>query len=547
MRVAVYARFSTDMQRDTSIEDQERLCLRLIDGRGWSHIKTFADRGLSGASQTRPGYQDLLGFVRDNGCDVVVAESIDRLSRDQEHIAGFYKAMTFQGVVICTVAEGVINELHIGLKGTMSALYLKDLAQKTKRGLEGRVAKGKSGGGNAYGYSVVPGDERGERIINEGEARTVRRIFEEFANGKSPKQIARDLNRDRIPAPRTRLWCDSSIRGHAQRGTGILNNELYIGRLVWNRQRYIKDPETGRRVSRRNAAHEIQATAVPHLRIIDDELWSRVKQRQKEIWPNHKRAPQKQPDFWQTRRPVHILSDKTHCTHCGGKMISVGRDYLACSNARKLQTCSQSKGIRRPALTNKVVELLNHGLMRPKAVKAFVNAYQREFNELQKHRFAASNAVKDDLTATSKKLNGLYDAVADGMRSEGIMARISELEARIKELEAAQARQVDPTPVLMHPNLADAYHRKLGKLTEMLNDPVFASEAIPLIRELIDRVDLRHTPEGWEVVLHGQLAALFNVALSDKKQAHPVTDEPCFISSMKVVAGVGFEPTTFRL
>jgi len=126
------------------------------------------------------------------------------------------------------------------------------------------------------------------------------------------------------------------------------------------------------------------------------------------------------------------------------------------------------------------------------------------------------------------------------MRSEGIMARISELEARIKELEAAQARQVDPTPVLMHPNLADAYHRKLGKLTEMLNDPVFASEAIPLIRELIDRVDLRHTPEGWEVVLHGQLAALFNVALSDKKQAHPVTDEPCFISSMKVVAGAGF-------
>ena len=547
MRVAVYARFSTDMQRDTSIEDQERLCLRLIDGMGWSHIKTFADRGLSGASQTRPGYQDLLGFVRDNGCDVVVAESIDRLSRDQEHIAGFYKAMAFQGVVICTVAEGVINELHIGLKGTMSALYLKDLAQKTKRGLEGRVAKGKSGGGNAYGYSVVTGDERGDRIINESEARTVRRIFEEFANGKSPKKIARDLNRDRIPAPRTRLWRDSAIRGHVQRGTGILNNELYIGRLVWNRQRYIKDPETGRRVSRRNAEHEIQVTAVPHLRIIDDELWSRVKQRQKEIWPNHKRAPQKQPDFWQARRPVHILSDKTHCAHCGGKMVAVGRDYLACSNARKLQTCSQSKGIRRPALTNKVVELLNDGLMRPEAVKAFVNAYQREFNELQKHRFAASNAVKDDLTATSKKLDGLYDAVADGMRTEGIMARISELEARIKELEAAQARQVDPTPVLMHPNLADAYHRKLGQLTEMLNDPVFASEAIPLIRELIDRVDLRNTSEGWEIVLHGQLAALFNVALSDKKQAHPVTDEPCFINSMKVVAGAGFEPAAFRL
>ena len=495
----------------------------------------------------RPGYQDLLSFVSEGGCDVVVAESIDRLSRDQEHIAGFYKAMAFQGVLICTVAEGVINELHIGLKGTMSALYLKDLAQKTKRGLEGRVAKGKSGGGNAYGYSVVPGDERGDRAIDQSEARIVRRIFEEFANGKSPKQIARDLNRDRIPAPRTRLWRDTAIRGHLQRGTGILNNELYVGRLVWNRQRYIKDPDTGKRVSRRNAAHEIQVTAVPHLRIIDDELWIRVKQRQKEIWPTHKRAPQKQPDFWQTRRPVHILSNKTHCTHCGGKMVSVGRDYLACSNARKLHTCSQSKGIRRPPLTNKVVELLNHGLMRPNAVKAFVNAYQREFNELQKHRFAASNAVKDDLAATSKKLNGLYDALADGMRSEGIMARISELEARVKDLKAALDPQAGPAPVLMHPNLADAYQRKLGQLTKMLNDPAFASEAIPLIRELIDRVDLRHTPEGWEVVLHGQLAALFNVALSDKNQTHLVTNEPCFVGSKKVVAGAGFEPAAFRL
>jgi hypothetical protein len=64
---------------------------------------------------------------------------------------------------------------------------------------------------------------------------------------------------------------------------------------------------------------------------------------------------------------------------------------------------------------------------------------------------------------------------------------------------------------------------------------------------LNDRVDLRHTPQEWEVVLHGQLAALFNVALSDKKQAHPVTDEPCFIGSTKVVAGAGFEPAAFRL
>ena len=181
------------------------------------------------------------------------------------------------------------------------------------------------------------------------------------------------------------------------------------------------------------------------------------------------------------------------------------------------------------------------------AVKAFVTAYQREFNELQKHRFAASNAIKDDLAAAAKKLDGLYDAVADGMRSEGILGRITELEERITQLQATQDKQKEPSPVLMHPNLAAAYQRKLAQLSDMLKEPAFASEAVPLIRDLIERVDLRDTPEGWEVILHGQLAALFNVALSDTKQAHPVTDEPCFVSSTKVVAGAGFEPAAFRL
>ena len=547
MRVAVYARFSTDMQRDTSIEDQERLCIRLIDGRGWHHVKTFADRGLSGASHMRPGYQDLIRFVRENRCEVVVAESIDRISRDQEHIARFHKVMSFQGGIICTVAEGVVNELHVGLKGTMAALFLKDLAQKTKRGLEGRIAKGKSGGGNAYGYSVVPGEERGERTIDECEAHIIRRIFKEFANGKSPKQIARDLNRDHIPAPRTALWRDTAIRGHIKRGTGILNNELYIGRLVWNRQRYIKDPETGKRVSRRNSDEEIKVTAVPHLRIINDDLWQRVKQRQKAIWQAHTGTIQRQPDFWQTRRPLHILSDKTYCAHCGGKMVSVGRDYLACGNARKLDTCGQNRGIRRPALTEKVIELLTHGLMQPGAIKAFIMAYQREFNELKYNRSAACKSIKNELVAATKKLDGLYDALADGLRTEGIIGRISELEDHVKELKASQNQHVEPSPILIHPNLAEAYQCKLSEMTELLKDPAFASEAIPLIRELIDRLDLHHTPKGWEVVLHGQLVALFNLALTNTNNAHPVKDETCFERSMKVVAGVGFEPTTFRL
>src|SRR6202162_2947926 len=87
--------------------------------------------------------------------DLVYAEALDRISRDQEDDAGFFKRMRFGDVTILTLAEGEISELHVGLKGTMNALFLKDLAQKTRRGLEGRVREGRSGGGLCFGYNVV--------------------------------------------------------------------------------------------------------------------------------------------------------------------------------------------------------------------------------------------------------------------------------------------------------------------------------------------------------------------------------------------------------
>ena len=87
--------------------------------------------------------------------EIVLAEALDRLSRDQADIAALYKRLSFEGVQIVTLAEGEITELHVGLKGTMNQLFLKDLADKTRRGLRGRVEAGRSGGGNSYGYDVV--------------------------------------------------------------------------------------------------------------------------------------------------------------------------------------------------------------------------------------------------------------------------------------------------------------------------------------------------------------------------------------------------------
>ena len=170
-RAVIYARFSSDLQRASSIDDQIRICRERLERDGCELAAVYQDKAMSGASLLRPGIQQLLNDGGRRQFDVVYAEALDRISRDQEDVAAVFKRLQFADVTIVTVAEGLISELHVGLKGTMNALYLKDLAEKTRRGLRGRVEAGHSGGGNSYGYDVVVGtngseSERGERRIN---------------------------------------------------------------------------------------------------------------------------------------------------------------------------------------------------------------------------------------------------------------------------------------------------------------------------------------------------------------------------------------------
>ena len=147
-RAALYARYSSDLQSAASIDDQFRVCREHAERSGWTIVGGYRDAAVSGDSMIlRPGVQALLEAARWGAFDVVVAEALDRVSRDQADIAALFKHLQFAGVMIVTLAEGEISELHVGLKGTMNALFLKDLAAKTHRGLRGRVEQGRSGGG----------------------------------------------------------------------------------------------------------------------------------------------------------------------------------------------------------------------------------------------------------------------------------------------------------------------------------------------------------------------------------------------------------------
>src|SRR5256885_8687818 len=193
MRVAIYARYSSDNQREASIADQFRICREYAKRKGWKIAQEHSDHAMSGATLLRPGFQAMMQSALRKEVDVVLAESLDRFSRDQEDTAGLFKRLTFAGVSIVTLAEGDITFLHIGLKGTMNAMFLKDLADKTRRGLRGRIENGKARGGLCYGYRVVRRFEngevtRGEREIVEEEAAVVRRIFRDYVAGASPKR-----------------------------------------------------------------------------------------------------------------------------------------------------------------------------------------------------------------------------------------------------------------------------------------------------------------------------------------------------------------------
>ena len=210
-RVALYARYSSDNQREASIADQLKLCRIHAERQGWTIVDSYQDRAVSGASLVRSGVQALLADALRGRFDVVLAEALDRISRDQEDVAGVFKRMMFADVKVITLSEGEISHLHVGLKGTMNALFLKDLADKTRRGLRGRVEAGKSGGGLCYGYDVVKRADTagepiyGERRINPAEAENVRRVSKNSPlasrHAGSPLGSMRNAYRDRLAGP----------------------------------------------------------------------------------------------------------------------------------------------------------------------------------------------------------------------------------------------------------------------------------------------------------------------------------------------------------
>ncbi len=601
MRAAIYARYSSDLQTDSSIEDQIRIVEERAQREGWTITKQYTDHGISGASMMRPGIQMLMQDAADGKFDVVLAEALDRLSRDQEDIAGIFKRLQFAGVSILTLSEGEISNLHIGLKGTMNAMFLKDLADKTRRGLRGRIEKGKSGGGITYGYDVVKKLDAngepicGERTINKEQTAIVKRIFSEYSAGKSPLAIAKQLNKESIAGPSGKGWTQSTINGNRKRGTGILNNELYIGRLIWNRLRYIKNPDTGKRVSRPNPKDDWIIKDVPELQIIELELWDKIRERQKCL--------SSRPNFQDRRRPKLLLSGLLKCGCCGSGYTKISKTHYGCFSAHKKGMCENRKSIRQDTLENNVLGVLRSHLMNPEMCDIFCKEYAEYMKHLRKQQNAQKYRYEKELAKCIRNDDRLIQMVLDGIASTSAMKdRINANSARIEELEILVGN-TEETPVLLHPNMAHHYKKEVKALIASLNNQEHRQEAADLIRSLIEKIILtpKEDNSGLYIDLKGDLAGILTMAASRQskfeqrelvKQMQEISKEllnPSLLESLnlqkslksdtglnkgdsalsqyqlvagvcdpldledtaksqyQLVAGVGFEPTTFRL
>ena len=539
-RTAIYARYSSDLQSDSSVEDQVRLCSELAKSKTWEVVEHYTDAGLSGASLMRPGIQALITDALDGKFDVVLAEALDRISRDQEDIAGVYKRMEFAGVEIVTLSEGPISSLHIGLKGTMNALFLKDLADKTRRGLRGRVERGKSGGGIAYGYDVVKRFDvegnplRGDRTINEDQAAVVRCIFEDYARNQSPRAIASQLNAEGIPSPSGNTWSQSAINGNRRRGTGILNNELYIGRLVWNRQRFIKDPDTGKRVTRLNDESEWITQDVPELRIVPQELWDKAKARQKDL-------DARKPGLWRRNRPRYLLSGLIECGECGGGYSKINTTHYGCSASRNKgeSVCTNRKTIAKDTLEGAVLTALQTHLLREDLVETFCQEYAQHLNELRTAQHRAQRAKKAELRQLKKRQEQIIQSNYNGVDARMIKDESKYIADRLEELEAEESQQQEQPPPkpLVHPAMANRYREEVENLKEALNRKNARAEASEHLRALIGKIVL--TPESGRdelrIDLHGDLAGILQIA--SQKQARPGNKNVSGPNKIALVAG----------
>ncbi|EYD75297.1 hypothetical protein Rumeso_03121 [Rubellimicrobium mesophilum DSM 19309] len=428
---------------------------------------------------------------------------------------------------------GRADILQVGVHGLVGQLWMEGHKRKVHRGLAGVVREGRSAGGRAYGYRPAPG-RPGELVVQDEEAAVVRRVFEEYIDGRSPREIAGRLNADRVPPPRGTRWNASTINGQPERGCGLLLNPIYGGMIVWNRVSMVRNPDTGKRVSRVNPESDWQRVPAPHLAIVPPDLIEAARRRKEA------RRQSGGPGAYGRAhaKPKRPFSGLLRCGCCdGGLAISKSNGSAVwgrCTTSKESGTCTNRREVRIDRIEAAIFAGLREELANPIYVKAYLSAYHEERQRAR----AAAKRDRVKLERAAAQARSAYDrahrlyiqSMTDGPEAE---RTIRELLDAARKAEAAAAEATTDTEVVeLHPRALDRYLAAIEDLAAHLATGE-ALEAVQVLRELVARVVVTPEATATNVVVEGHLAAILGKEAS--------------LYRGMVVAEEGFEPPTHGL
>ncbi|MCG2668760.1 recombinase family protein [Bradyrhizobium sp. GCM10023182] len=533
MKTAVaYARFSSDLQKDRSIDDQVALCENIAKQHGYRIAKVYSDRAKSAATLfERDALLELMKDVKAGKFSAVVCESLDRISRDQEDLAGIFKRLQFREIKLLT-GEGETSSIHVGVRGIVGSMFLTDLGNKVKRGHNGRVREGKFPGAVTYGYSRVPG-KPGVREIHPEHSKVVLRVFREYASGKTTREIAAGLTRDGILTPSGgKHWNHQTFTGGRGGKRGMIGNQIYIGRLIWNANRSVLDPDSGKKLKRRGKPEDVITVEVPHLRIVPQELWDAANSvctsRAEAKFGAGGKRPQR--IGYRPYSREHLLAGLLSCGSCGGHMriAQVSRDggpRVACAAAHQLGTCQHRKSYDMKVLEETVLAGIKAHLTSPEALKEFTKGYHAGWAERQREMRSDRENTQRALNRATVAIDRVVTAITESDEPvKALTEKLRRLETERAGLEE-KLRLIESdggaNVVSLHPASIGKFATSIDALHAALTrggDPVALAPFRSAFRNVFDRIVVHPTGKRmpYEITPYARLSAIIGVELFPK-------------------------------
>jgi site-specific DNA recombinase len=429
IRVVSYARVSTTEQASegTSLDFQKSQLTGYCQLQGWTVVNSYVDGGYSGKNADRPGLQRLLTDAKLGLFDKMVVFKLDRLARNLSLLLEIEKTLKEHGITLISMKESVdtstpTGKMAFSLFGVVSEWDRANIVERTRNGRLQRYKEGCWGGGKSpYGYSY---DKKTRKlIINESEARVVRRMYSEYVNGKSLFAISQGLNQDHIPprAKRSQGWWQTAVRQ-------VLLNPVYRGTEVVNRHAHIS------LINSMDLSNAIMMS-VPSL--VSEQEWHIAQNRMqanKHVKPN--------------KQKTHLLQGMITCAICGYHFASK-RHYYTCRGRMKyvhpdgLSRC-KAPYIRADWLENelwqRIEEIMNDPNKLLLVIKESIENLRRAEADLSERIRPIDERLAEIAAQKAKLADDWIVKYMDIERFKELRENLDGEEARMKSLRAA----VDP-------------------------------------------------------------------------------------------------------